>query len=75
MANTKEYRFEIFKSEKDKKFYWHMVAVHGGKVVAQSEGYQRRNNAKETVLNIAGCFKKKPIVWLMERDGVTPVKY
>ncbi len=57
---TSKYRFEVFKSNKDKKFYWHLIAIHGGKVVAQSEGYSRRTNAMETVNSLAGQFKAAP---------------
>lgn len=74
-TKTNNYRFEIFKSHYDKKFYWHMRSVKGGKVVSQSEGYSRRTNATATVVSIAQGFKTKPEVWLLEADGVTVLKY
>ncbi len=57
---TSKYRFEVFKSNEDKKFYWHMIAIHGGKIVAQSEGYTRRTNAMETINNIVAEWKVAP---------------
>lgn len=61
-TQIKKYKFEIFKSEKDDQWYWHMKAEYGGKIVAQSEGYTRSDSARDTVISIARCFRYKPVI-------------
>lgn len=56
----KKHKFEIFKSKEDDQWYWHMKALRGGKIVAQSEGYTRSDSARDTVISIANGFRYKP---------------
>lgn len=37
-------KFEVFRSKKDKQWYWRLKAVNG-RIICQSEGYKRRENA------------------------------
>jgi uncharacterized protein YegP (UPF0339 family) len=46
-------KIEMFKSEKDKKFYFRITA-RNGKIVAQSEGYQNRGGVRTGI----GSLKK-----------------
>jgi len=41
-------KINIFKSVKDGQWYFHIVA-RNGEIVAQSEGYKRRQSAIDTV--------------------------
>ncbi len=41
----------IFKSKKNKQWYFHIVGSNG-KVIAQSEGYTRRSNCGKTVSSL-----------------------
>lgn len=61
-SKIKKYRFAIWKSEEDDQWYWHMTAVMGGKIVAQSEGYTRSDSARDTVISIAQGFRYKPVI-------------
>jgi uncharacterized protein YegP (UPF0339 family) len=61
-SKIKKYRFEIWKSDEDGKWYWHMIAVMGGKTVLQSQDYTRSDSARATVISIASCFRYKPVI-------------
>jgi len=58
----KKHKFEIWKSEEDGQWYWHLKAVRGGHVLAHSEGYTRSDSARDTVISIAKGFRYKPEV-------------
>jgi uncharacterized protein YegP (UPF0339 family) len=43
--------FKIFKSEKNKQFYFNFIG-NNGQVMLQSEGYTRKSNAKKAITAI-----------------------
>jgi uncharacterized protein YegP (UPF0339 family) len=43
--------FKIFKSEKNKQFYFNFIG-NNGQVMLQSEGYTRKSNAKKAIASL-----------------------
>lgn len=41
-------KFQIYRSGKDRQFYWRLVS-HNGNVIAQGEGYKRRAGALKAI--------------------------
>jgi uncharacterized protein len=57
-------KFQIFKSKKNKQWYFRLVA-RNGKIVAQSEGYKGKHGAKNGVASIQKGAANAKIVELI----------
>ena len=53
---------EIWKSKKDKKFYFHLRSSNGKVVVSNGQGYERRVSLIETLNAMMEVFKTGRIV-------------
>lgn len=53
---------EIWKSPKDKKFYFHLRSSNGKVVVDNGQGYERRVSLLETLRAMAEIFRAGRIV-------------
>jgi uncharacterized protein YegP (UPF0339 family) len=49
---------EIWKSKKDKKFYFHLRSSNGKVVVDNGQGYERRVSLVETLEAMVAIFKE-----------------
>lgn len=49
---------EIFKSKKDKKFYFHLRSSNGKVVVDNGQGYERRVDLMKTLDALVSIFKE-----------------
>jgi uncharacterized protein YegP (UPF0339 family) len=48
----------IWKSKKDRKFYFHLASSNGRVVMDNGQGYNRRNNLVKTLRAVAEIFKE-----------------
>lgn len=53
-------KFEVFRSDKDNKWYWRLVAGNG-KTIAQSEGYNRMRAALAGAELVKGAAAKSKV--------------
>ena len=53
-------RFVVFRSPKNKQYYWHLKADNG-EIMAQSEGYKTRYGAKRGARRFAALAQKAEI--------------
>lgn len=54
-------KFEIYRSENDRQFYWRLVSRNGN-IIAQGEGYKRRGNALKAVHAVQKSMNARVIV-------------
>lgn len=54
LSKTKTGLFRVFKSNKDGKYYWHLVSKNS-QIVAQSEGYNQMPHAIKGVKAVIKC--------------------
>ncbi len=47
----------VWKSKKDKKFYFHLESSNGKIILQNTQGYERRNNLVATLQAIVDIFK------------------
>lgn len=52
----------VWKSKKDKKFYFHLVSSNGKIIMDNGQGYERRNNLVATLKSIVDIFKTSRFV-------------
>ncbi len=52
----------VWKSKKDKKFYFHLESSNGKIIMDNGQGYERRNNLVATLQSIVDIFKSNRFV-------------
>jgi len=52
-------KIEIWKSKKDKKFYFHLKSSNGNIILPAGQGYNRRNDMIATLQAVADIFMQK----------------
>lgn len=48
------WNIEIWQSEKDKQWYWHLISANH-KIIASSEGHTRKSNCEKTASDV--CYR------------------
>lgn len=54
----------IWKSKKDKKFYFHLASSNGKIVLPAGQGYNRRNDLIKTLVAIIGIFVERRFIMI-----------
>lgn len=71
MTNAPEYVFEVFRSEKNHRYYWHLKSKNN-KIVASSagDGYVEKRECLEGLGLTKNFASLAPVFWVSE-DGKT----